>query len=448
MPEFPYLPQTKKDIDEMMEVVGVKSISELFSDIPERFEVDISLPESKDEFTVLRDLSELSKRNLTLNDMSVFRGAGVYKHFVPSAVQAIASRGEFLTAYTPYQAEVSQGTLQMLFEFQTMICELTGMEVANSSMYDGASAVAEAALMAVRVKGGKKVLVSEALHPEYVETIKTYCFGSDIDVETVAFDSESGQIDVTDLQNKLTEDISGFVLGYPNFFGIIENLSEIRSTIGEHTMMIVSTNPIALGILEAPGMLGADIVVGDGQPLGNAPSFGGPGLGFFASKESYIRKMPGRIIGETKDNDGRTGYVMVLQTREQHIRRSKATSNICSNHAFNALIASIYMSMIGSEGLREIAKRSFDKAHYLSERISRTDHVSLVFTGPFFNEFVARFDCDLKEFNKELLKDKILGPLELERFNEKLKDCGLICTTEANLNEEVEFFAGRLEAIG
>ncbi|WP_333641082.1 aminotransferase class I/II-fold pyridoxal phosphate-dependent enzyme, partial [Mesotoga prima] len=251
MPEFPYLPQTKKDIDEMMEVVGVKSISELFSDIPERFEVDISLPESKDEFTVLRDLSELSKRNLTLNDMSVFRGAGVYKHFVPSAVQAIASRGEFLTAYTPYQAEVSQGTLQMLFEFQTMICELTGMEVANSSMYDGASAVAEAALMAVRVKGGKKVLVSEALHPEYVETIKTYCFGSDIDVETVAFDSESGQVDVTDLQNKLTEDISGFVLGYPNFFGIIENLSEIRSTIGENTMMIVSTNPIALGILEA-----------------------------------------------------------------------------------------------------------------------------------------------------------------------------------------------------
>lgn len=448
MPGFPYLPQTSRDIDEMLEVVGVKSVSELFKDIPEKFEVDISIPESKDEFSVLRDLSELSKNNVTLNDLSVFRGAGVYKHFVPSAVQAIASRGEFLTAYTPYQAEVSQGTLQMLFEFQTMICELTGMEVANSSMYDGASAAAEAALMAVRVRGGKKILLSEALHPEYIETIKTYCFGSDIDVETVSFDSETGQIDIADLQKKLTKDTAGFVLGYPNFFGIIENLSEIRTRIGEKTMMIVSVNPIALGLLEAPGKFGADIVVGEGQPLGNSPSFGGPGLGFFASKESHIRKMPGRIIGETKDSDGRTGYVMVLQTREQHIRRNKATSNICSNHAFNALVASIYMSMVGSEGLREIARRSFDKAHYLAERIGKTDHVRLVFTGPFFNEFVAQFDCDLEEFNRGLLKEKILGPLELERFSKEMKNYGLICATEANLNEEIEFFAGRLEAIG
>ncbi|MBN2252212.1 MAG: aminotransferase class I/II-fold pyridoxal phosphate-dependent enzyme, partial [Kosmotogaceae bacterium] len=256
MPGFPYLPQTSRDIDEMLEVVGVKSVSELFRDIPGKFEVDISIPESKDEFTVLRDLSELSKNNVTLNDLSVFRGAGVYKHFVPSAVQAISSRGEFLTAYTPYQAEVSQGTLQMLFEFQTMICELTGMEVANSSMYDGASAAAEAALMAIRVRGGKKILLSEALHPEYIETIKTYCFGSDIDVETVSFDSETGQIDIADLQKKLTQDTAGFVLGYPNFFGIIENLAEIRTLIGEKIMMIVSVNPIALGILEAPGKFG------------------------------------------------------------------------------------------------------------------------------------------------------------------------------------------------
>ena len=447
MPEFSYLPQTNKDVEEMLEVVGVKSVSELFKDIPDKFDVDISIPESKDEFSVLRDLKELSEKNITLEDLSVFRGAGVYKHFVPSVVQAIASRGEFLTAYTPYQAEVSQGTLQMLFEFQTMICELTGMDVANSSMYDGASAAAEAALMAVRVRGGQKVLVSGSLHPEYIDTIKTYCFGSDISVETVAFDSETGQVDFADLEKKLTEDTSGFVLGYPNFFGIIENISEVRTKIGEKTMLIVCADPIALGILEAPGKLGADIVVGEGQSLGNSPSFGGPGLGFFASKESYIRKMPGRIIGETKDSDGRAGYVMVLQTREQHIRRSKATSNICSNHAFNALIASIYMSMIGSDGIREIAKRSFDKAHYLAERIGRTDRVRLVFTGPFFNEFVAQFDCNLKEFNEQLLEDKILGPLELERFNEEMKGYGLICTTEANLNEEIEFFAGRLEEI-
>lgn len=447
MPEYPFLPQTEKEIEEMLQTIGVRSVSELFEDVPEKFEVELDIPKSQDEFSVLRELKELSQRNTNLNELSVFRGGGIYKHFIPSAVQRIACRGEFLTAYTPYQAEVSQGTLQMLFEFQTMMSELTGMEVANSSMYDGASAAAEAALMAVRVNSRSKVLVSQAVHPEYIETIKTYCFGGDIAVDTVNFDSETGQVDLNDLKTKSSQDVSAFVVGYPNFFGIVEDLEKIKETIGEKIMFIVVANPIALGVLRSPGDLGADIVVGEGQPLGNAPYLGGPGFGFFASKEAYMRKMPGRIIGETTDSQGRTGYVMVLQTREQHIRRSKATSNICSNQAFNVLLASIYMSLVGPEGLKEVARRSFDKAHYIASRVEKMDNLSLVFTGPFFHEFVVKFDGDLAELNNKLLKSKILGPLNLGHFKEELKNHGLICATEANRDEEIEFFTAKLEEI-
>jgi len=447
MPEYPFLPQTEGEIQEMLRTIGVDSVSDLFKDIPDKFEVDLAIPESEDEFSVLRDLKELSQRNTSLNELSVFRGGGIYKHFIPSAVQRIGCRGEFLTAYTPYQPEVSQGTLQMLFEFQTMICELTGMEVANSSMYDGASACAEAALMAVRINGKSRVIISESLHPEYISTVKSYCFGGNIEVELVKFDRETGQIDCGDLESKLSENVSALIVGYPNFFGVIEDLEAIRSTIGEKVLLITAANPIALGLLQAPGNLGADIVVGEGQSLGNPPSLGGPGFGFFASKEEHIRKMPGRIIGQTKDKEGRTGYVMVLQTREQHIRRSKATSNICSNQAFNVLLASIYMSLIGPKGLKDIARRCYDKAHYLANRIEKMDKLRPVFTGPFFNEFVVEFDGGLSMINSRLLEEQILGPLDLGKFREDMQNYGLICTTEANRNEEVEFFAGRLEEI-
>lgn len=447
MPEYPFLPQTEGEIQEMLRTIGVDSVSDLFKDIPDKFEVDLAIPESEDEFSVLRDLKELSQRNTSLNELSVFRGGGIYKHFIPSAVQRIGCRGEFLTAYTPYQPEVSQGTLQMLFEFQTMICELTGMEVANSSMYDGASACAEAALMAVRINGKSRVIISESLHPEYISTVKSYCFGGNIEVELVKFDRETGQIDCGDLESKLSENVSALIVGYPNFLGVIEDLEAIRSIIGEKVLLITAANPIALGLLQAPGNLGADIVVGEGQSLGNPPSFGGPGFGFFASKEEHIRKMPGRIIGQTKDKEGRTGYVMVLQTREQHIRRSKATSNICSNQAFNVLLASIYMSLIGPKGLKDIARRCYDKAHYLANRIEKMDKLRPVFTGPFFNEFVVEFDGGLSMINSRLLEEQILGPLDLGKFREDMQNYGLICTTEANRNEEVEFFAGRLEEI-
>lgn len=447
MPEYPFLPQTEGEIQEMLRTIGVDSVSDLFKDIPDKFEVDLAIPESEDEFSVLRDLKELSQRNTSLNELSVFRGGGIYKHFIPSAVQRIGCRGEFLTAYTPYQPEVSQGTLQMLFEFQTMICELTGMEVANSSMYDGASACAEAALMAVRINGKSRVIISESLHPEYISTVKSYCFGGNIEVELVKFDRETGQIDCGDLESKLSENVSALIVGYPNFLGVIEDLEAIRSIIGEKVLLITAANPIALGLLQAPGNLGADIVVGEGQSLGNPPSLGGPGFGFFASKEEHIRKMPGRIIGQTKDKEGRTGYVMVLQTREQHIRRSKATSNICSNQAFNVLLASIYMSLIGPKGLKDIARRCYDKAHYLANRIEKMDKLRPVFTGPFFNEFVVEFDGGLSMINSRLLEEQILGPLDLGKFREDMQNYGLICTTEANRNEEVEFFAGRLEEI-
>lgn len=443
----PYIPHTPGEIKSMLETIGVSSIDDLFSDVPEVLDFELALPESSDEFSVFREMKSLAERNTNLEQLAVFRGGGIYYHYIPTAVQALASRSEFLTAYTPYQAEVSQGTLQALYEFQTMIAELTGMEVANSSMYDGATAAAEAALMAVRTNRKDRILVAENIHPEYREVIRTYCSGQNIKIEETDFDKGSGSIDLEALKSKLTDDVSGVIVGYPNFFGVIEDLKAIRELLREKTMLIVVANPIALSLLEAPGRLGADIVVGEGQPLGNPPSFGGPGFGFFATLGKYIRKMPGRIIGETKDTEGKTGYVMVLQTREQHIRRSKATSNICSNHAHNAVVAAIYMSIMGKEGLREVAERSFAKAHSLKERLLKLEGVSEVFSGPFFHEFVVSFDKDVDPVNSKLMKHKILGPLNIEKWYPEMKNCALFCTTEAVRDADIEFLLGRLEEI-
>ncbi|ACR80310.1 MULTISPECIES: aminomethyl-transferring glycine dehydrogenase subunit GcvPA [Kosmotoga] len=442
-----YIPHTPEEIKSMLETIGVPSIEELFSDVPKVFDFELALPKGSDEFSVYREMKSLAERNTNLEQLAVFRGGGIYHHYIPFVVQALASRSEFLTAYTPYQAEVSQGTLQALYEFQTMIVELTGMEVANSSMYDGATAVAEAALMAVRTNRKDKIIVAKNVHPEYREVIRTYCSGQNIKVEEVNFDKNSGNIDLETLKSKLTDDVSGVIVGYPNFFGVIEDLKIIRELLPEKVMFIVVANPIALSLLEAPGKLGADIVVGEGQPLGNPPNFGGPGFGFFATLEKYIRKMPGRIIGETKDTEGRTGYVMVLQTREQHIRRSKATSNICSNHAHNAVTAAIYMSVMGKEGLREVAEQSFAKAHSLKERLLKLEGVTEVFSGPFFHEFVISFNKDVEFINSELMKHKILGPLNLEKWYPEMKSCALFCTTEAVRNADIEFLLGRLEEI-
>lgn len=448
MKKYPYLPHTEREISQMLSCIGVSKIDDLFLDLPENLKVEkLNIPESKDEFSVLRDLEELSLRNVDISKTAVFRGSGIYDHFIPSAVDSISSMGNFLTAYTPYQPEVSQGSLQSLFEFQTMISEITGMEVANSSMYDGATAVAEAVLMASRINKRSKVLFSQSLNPEFLSVTNTYCFGAEIDIQEFKFDCETGQTDYKDLEKKISDEISAVVIGYTNFFGVIEDIERIKNSLPEKVLLIVCAEPFTLGILEKPGNLGADIVVGEGQPLGNKPYLGGPSFGFFTSKEKYIRKMPGRIIGETNDVDGKKGYVMVLQTREQHIRRDKATSNICSNHAHNAVRAAIYISIIGKKGFEDISRRSFSKAHYLYEKLIMNEKIHPVFNGPFFNEFVVKIEKDIDSLNKELLERKILGPVNLSKFFSTMKNCALFAVTETNRNEDIEYLIGTLEEL-
>ena len=409
-----YIPHTDGDIQEMLASIGVKSIAELFSELPvEKRVSQLNLNSGLSEVDVLRKMKEWAERNSDLDDYSVFLGGGIYKHLIPQSIQHLVERGEFLTAYTPYQAEVSQGSLQMFYEFQTMICEITGMDVANSSMYDGGTAAAEAMLMSCNIKNKNHYLVAESIHPEYLKIIRTYAMGPEIEIETVKYDKETGMIDVQDLKGKMRKDTAGFLMGYTNFFGIIEDIKSIREITGE-ILLTISCNPVTLGVLKAPGDFDVDIVTGEAQPFGGSLYLGGMTLGIFATKKKYMRKMPGRVIGKTTDLDGNVGYVMVLQTREQHIRRDKATSNICSNHAHNALIATIYLSLMGKAGLREVAVQSLKKAHFLAERIDRMDRYDLAFTGPFFNEFTIKSQHDPKYIRDEMLKEKIMGPLPVQ----------------------------------
>ncbi|HPZ65876.1 MAG TPA: aminomethyl-transferring glycine dehydrogenase subunit GcvPA [Defluviitoga tunisiensis] len=447
MSDFPYLPHTERDIDEMMNYLNIKDINELYQDVPQLFNKDLNLPSSLSELEVKEKLFDLSDFNKNIQEFGIFRGAGVYNHYIPTVVYSIASNRNFLTAYTPYQAEVSQGTLQILFEYQTLICELTGMEVANSSMYDGASALAEAILMAKRINGRNKVLISDLIHPEYYEVTKTYIEAQDMELIEIIHNHQTAQIDIQDLKNKISKEVSCVVVSYPNFFGVIEDLQEIRENVPEDIILIVSTYPISLGLLESPGCFGVDIVVGEGQSLGNLPSFGGPGLGFFASKEKYIRKMPGRIIGETVDKDGKRGFVMVLQTREQHIRRERSTSNICSNQAHNALLASIYLNVMGEKGLKEVALQCYHKAHYLANKLLETDKFEMVYQGPFFNEFVMKSKIDPVYMNKKLIEQRYFGPLPLKKFFPQKGDQILFSVTELNKKRDIDFLCSFLEGL-
>ncbi|ABR31719.1 glycine dehydrogenase [Thermosipho melanesiensis] len=430
-----YIPHTEKEINEMLKEIGINSIEELYINVPKTID-RYTLEDGKDEFTVKRELIKIANKNKVFSSENIFAGAGIYTHYIPAIVENLANNQKFVTAYTPYQAEVSQGTLQALFEYQTMMCELTGMEVANSSMYDGATALAEAILMAVRVNRKNKVLIASSISPEYIQTSKTYCTPQNILIEEVKWNN-NGTINFEDLKSKIDENTTALVVGYPNFFGIVEDLKEIRETIPEKVMLIVVSEPVSLAILEAPGKLGADIVVGEGQALGITPNFGGPGIGFFTTLEKYIRKMPGRIIGETKDVDGKIGYVMVLQTREQHIRRAKATSNICSNHALMALTNAIYLSAMGPKGLREVAKMSYNAAHYLAEKLKEKGY-SLIFDGPFFNEFVFNAGENYYEKWVEIAKDGVLGPIPLDKTLPNFKNCALACCTEVNTKESID----------
>jgi len=445
-----YLPHTEEDRQAMLESLGINATEELFRDIPEqlRFRQRLDLPEALSEMEVGLELSRLAKTNRSQSDLVSFLGAGCYDHYIPSAVDHIISRGEFFTAYTPYQAEISQGTLQSIYEFQTMICELTGMDIANASMYDGATALAEGALMAAAV-GRKRsnIVVSKTINPLYLQVISTYLTGR-ADLELRYVEADQGITSLSALEQSVDEATAAVLVQQPNFFGCLEPASEISEiTHKQGAKLVICADPISLGILAAPVDYGADIVVGEGQSLGNPPSFGGPGLGFFAAKEEFMRSMPGRIVGATVDAEGKRGFTLTLQTREQHIRREKATSNICSNQALNALAASIYLSLMGKQGISEVAKLCLQKAHYAQEKITAIAGFSKAFPGSFFKEFTVKCPVPAAQIVDTLLDSGILAGIDLGQFYPEMKDYLLIAVTEKRTKEEIDRFAQGLEAL-
>jgi glycine dehydrogenase subunit 1 len=390
-------------------------------------------------------LQELSELNADLGHNACFLGAGAYRHFIPAAVDHILRRGEFYTAYTPYQPEVSQGTLTAIYEYQTMICQLTGMDVANASMYDGASALAEAALMAARVTRRDGIVVSTAVHPEYRQVVRTYTQGIGLPIHDAPYLAGQGTTDLDDLAKEVGQDTACVILQYPNFFGCLEDLAaaaEIAHAQG--ALLVVAADPIALGILKPPGEMGADIVVGEGQSLGSPLQFGGPYLGFFACRQRHMRQMPGRLIGMTTDTEGRRSFVMTLQAREQHIRREKATSNICTNEALVALAATVYLALMGKQGLRKAAELTYHKAHYAAGRIGEIEGFGLVFSRPFFKEFAVKTPLSPAEINARLLEQHIIGGYDLGAAYPELGQAMLLCVTETNPKEEIDRLADAL----
>lgn len=439
-----YLPMTESDKNAMLEAIGVQSVDELFSDIPERvrFKGEYNIKPAKPETALMKELTLLAQKNADLKTHSSFLGAGVYDHYMPVIVDHVLSRSEFYTAYTPYQPEISQGELQAIFEFQTMICELTGMDVANSSMYDGGTALAEAAMLSTGQTRRKKVLVSSAVHPESKEVVKSYAKGQY--VEVIEIPHKDGVTDLEALSNMMNDEIAAVVVQYPNFFGRIEPMQELEQIIHEHkAMFVVSSNPLALGALKPPGAFGADIVAGDAQVFGIPTAFGGPHCGYFAVSSKLMRKVPGRLVGQTVDEEGRRGFVLTLQAREQHIRRDKATSNICSNQALNALAASVAMTALGKKGVKEMAAANMQKAFYARNQFKKAGF-EIAFEGPSFNEFVVKLNKPVKEANVELLKKGIIGGYDLHRDYSELANHMLVAVTELRTKEEIDTFVQEL----
>ena len=433
-----YVPTTKSEREEMLKVVGVNTIDDLFADVPEdlRLKAGLALHDGMSEIEVRREFMRLSKANN--NDLKCFRGAGAYNHYIPSCVPQLVSRSEFYTAYTPYQAEMSQGMLQSIFEYQTFICRLTGMDVSNASVYDGATAAAEAMSMMYQIgrKKKKKVLLSETLHPEITETVKTYahCIG----VEVVMVPANDKGVTDTAKVSELADGACGIIVQSPNFYGCIEDMQKLGETIHEKGGIFTAyVNPITLGALKRPAEYDADIAIGDAQPLGMPMLFGGPYAGFMACKKDYIRMIPGRITGETKDAEGNRAYVLTLQAREQHIKRQLASSNICSNQMLCAIAASIYLACMGPEGMKEVAMQNIQKAHYLADGLTQSKNVKLRYTTPFFNEFVIDTDKNAEVINAVLKSKGFMGGLPLGRIIPG--DKGMLwCATEMNSREEID----------
>ncbi|HCW7673260.1 TPA: aminomethyl-transferring glycine dehydrogenase subunit GcvPA [Staphylococcus aureus] len=435
-----YIPLTEKDKQEMLQTIGAKSIGELFGDVPSDILLnrDLNIAEGEAETTLLRRLNRIASKNITKETHTSFLGAGVYDHYAPSVVDAMISRSEFYTAYTPYQPEISQGELQAIFEFQTLICELTDMDVANSSMYDGMTSFAEACILAFSQTKKNKIVVSKGLHYQALQVLHTYA-KTRKEFEVVEIDLDGTVTDLKKIEAAVDDETAAVAVQYPNFYGSIEDLEKIQSFIEDKkALFIVYANPLALGLLTPPGSFGADIVVGDTQPFGIPAQFGGPHCGYFATTKKLMRKVSGRLVGQTQDDEGNRGFVLTLQAREQHIRRDKATSNICSNQALNALASSIAMSALGKQGIYDIAVQNIEHANYAKQQFIKKGFE--VLDGTSFNEFVVKFDKPIQQVNEELVKYNIIGGFDLGVVSDDFKNHMLIAVTELRTKGEIDTF--------
>ncbi len=442
-----YIPHTESERQEMLATIGVKHIDALYDAIPEKVRFpDLDLPEAVSEMEIMAELKALSEANLDVQHATSFLGAGAYHHYIPSIVDHILRRNEFYTAYTPYQPEISQGTLQAIFEYQSLMCQLTGMEVSNASHYDGATALAEAVILALNQHrmSRKKVLLSATIHPHAREVVRTYTQGMGLEI----VGDEDCNVGPDQLLELIDENTTLVAVQYPDFLGHVHDYAAVGAAAADAgALFCVMVNPFALGMLKPPGEFGADIVVGDGQPLGIPMSFGGPTVGIFTTKEKYVRKMAGRLVGETVDQEGKRGFVLTLTPREQHIRRDKATSNICTNQGLMALATAVYLSVMGKAGLRKASELAYHKAHYAAQRIDALEGYTLWNEGIFFNEFVVKCPKPVAEINAHLLDYDILGGYDLEQDYPELKDHMLIAVTEMITKEDIEDLVLALEEV-
>lgn len=443
-----FVPNTSKEQLEMLKESGVSSFEKLFADIPSDKRLNgkqLSLPSPLPELELVAELKALGEKNLPIGKLSSFLGAGCYNHFIPSAVWHLVGRSEFYTAYTPYQPEISQGMLQSIFEFQSMVCGLFGMDAANASHYDGASALSESVLMGVWQTGRKEIVYSKAVNPDYLDVVKTYATAHSLKLVEIGF--ENGVTDLTELKSKVSENTASVIVQSPNFFGCIEDLSGIEKIVhSKNAFFCVGiSDPTCLGLLKPPGEFNADVVSCDGQPFGIPMSFGGPFVGMMATKMDYVRRLPGRIVGKTVDSDGKDGFIMTLQAREQHIRREKATSNICTNQALFALAATIHLSLLGKNGLKELAELNLKNSHYLCQKISEISGFKIAFSKPFYNEFVVKCP-NSKKILSELQSKGIVAGIDLGKYFKELENHLLVCVTEMNSKKQVDEFIEALKA--
>jgi len=444
-----YIPNTDADRDAMLATIGLTSIEDLFSSIPEdlRLQRPLNVPQALSEQEMLRHMRQLASRNANVEDYASFLGAGAYHHFIPSIVPVLTSRGEFMTAYTPYQPEMAQGTLQALYEYQTLVCQLTDLEVANGSLYDGSSGVAEAVLMARRLTQRDEVLISQAVHPEYRAVLQTYLQNLGMRVHEVPLD-ETGQTPLSRVKEGFSGQTACVVVQSPNFFGVIEDLTGFAEAVHAEKALLVQVvaEPVSLGLLKPPGAWGVDIAVGEGQAFGNPLSYGGPYLGFFATRDQYVRQMPGRLTGETVDTEGRRGYVLTLSTREQHIRRGKATSNICTNEGLCALAATIHLCTLGKVGLRQLARLNLQRATYARQQLAAIPGCHIPFSGPTFNEFVLETPKAARDILSQLVDQRLIAGLDLGRFYPDRARQLLLCVTEMNCRDDIDRLCAALAA--